>query len=117
MNKVIIFFGFLIGFSPLVIANGYSVKIKKPKKVEINVGISHDDQVKMFKCLNMLKKFATAEEAINAKEQKIKTMCPEQGEHSMHKKCQYKMEKAKKYIWQCFTIRDFYKDYIKTQEK
>lgn len=110
MKKYILLIGLTGLLSGMTMANE-GVEIKKAERVNINLGMSQKQKLKMVKCMLCLKKHKTPEEALDEKLPKIEEKCEK------YKLSQKKCQKIKKHvamsIYQCFTMRDFFQEFFK----
>lgn len=86
------------------------VNIEKAEKVFIKKGMSKHHKLKMMRCLLMVKKHKTAEEAIDAKIAKLKAHCEK---HDISaEKCERMKHKISKRVHACFTMQKFVDEFL-----
>lgn len=114
MIKYLVIAGFTMMLSGIAGAHKAPlVNIEKAHKVTIKGGVSHHHKMMMMKCMLLIKKYKTADEAVEAKMAKIHEKCES---HKIHKdKCKRIKHMVAKKIWHCFTARDFIKEFFKGQ--
>lgn len=113
MNKYMIIIGLSL-FSFFLRADHKGLEIEKIEKVVINKGLSLDQIKDMIfdkmACLLCLKKHKTMEEALASKKAEIEKCCTEFG--LTDKECKHLKKKVAKHIWQCFTGKHFFKEFM-----
>lgn len=115
MRKIAILVGLMFAFSATVDAHHRAlVNIEKAEKVFIKTGMGQKHKVKMLKCLVMLKKYATVEDALAAKLPKVKDKCDMLDLDE--KKCKKMKKRVVKGIHNCFVIKEFFNEYLDTAE-
>src|SRR5260221_9668556 len=109
MKKYIILVGLHMAIANIAVAHP-AVGIEKANKVEINLGMSKKEKFHILKCLVVLKKHGSAEEAIEAKMAKIDKVCIDKNLDK--EKCNHIKGKIAKGIHHCFLAAEFFKEYF-----
>lgn len=112
MKKIIIIMGMLMALGSVAHADRSLVTIKNAEKVFIKAGMSHHKALGMVKCLLTLKKFSSADKALEAAMTKVKEKCTKHAiSDEKCKKLQFKMAKK---VHHCFLKKEFIEEFFKS---